>query len=151
MLVKGRWKNLWRWIKAKDKEKWIVRMLTTTANLNIYGFSSIHELNFGVYHEARQSSQLFSPDRFRLIGKVVRFQHRGTHWWAAPLYQKQRNWLDCLASWYTPKFNSCILLKAKWAVSFCWLPPVLTSNRDGDLKKAFNECLGVSNVFPTAA
>ncbi len=27
--------------------------------------SSIHELNFGVYHEARQSSQLFSPDRFR--------------------------------------------------------------------------------------
>ncbi len=43
----------------------------------------------------------------RLIGKVVRFQHRGTHWWAAPFYQKQRNryglnnWLDCLASWYT--------------------------------------------------
>ncbi len=40
----------------------------------------------------------------RLIGKVIRFQHRGTHWWvAAPLYQKQRNrsglnnWLDCLA------------------------------------------------------
>ncbi len=36
-------------------------------------------------------------------------------------------------------------------ISFCWLPPVLTSNCDGDLKKAFNECLGVSNVFPTTA
>ncbi len=23
----------------------------------------------------------------RLIGKFVRFQHRGTHWWAAPLYR----------------------------------------------------------------
>ncbi len=42
-------------------------------------------------------------------------------------------------------------LAAKWAVSFCWLPPVLTSNCDGDLKKAFNECLGVSNAFPTTA
>ncbi len=48
-------------------------------------------------------------------------------------------------------FNLCILLKAKWAVSCCWLPPVLTSDCDGDLKEAFNECLGVSNVFPTAA
>ncbi len=36
-------------------------------------------------------------------------------------------------------------------MGFCWLPPVLTSNCDGDLKKAFNECLGVSNVFPTTA
>ncbi len=26
-----------------------------------------HKLKFGVYHEARQSSQLFSPDRFRCI------------------------------------------------------------------------------------
>ncbi len=26
---------------------------------------SIHEMNFGVYHEARQLSQLFSPGRFR--------------------------------------------------------------------------------------
>ncbi len=49
----------------------------------------------------------------RVIGKVVRFQHRGTHWWAAPLYQKQRNrsglnnWLVCLASWYTSNFNLC--------------------------------------------
>ncbi len=32
-------------------------------NSNIRGI--IHEFNFGVYHEARQSSQLFSPDRFR--------------------------------------------------------------------------------------
>ncbi len=48
-------------------------------------------------------------------------------------------------------FNLCILLKAKWAVSISWLPPFLTSNCDGDLKKAFNECLGVSNVFPTTA
>ncbi len=93
----------------------------------------------------------------RLIGKVVRFQHRGTHWWAAPFYQKQRNrsglnnWLDCLASWQTSHFNLCILIKAKWAVSFCWLQPVLKSNCDGDLKKAFNEILGVSNVFPTTA
>ncbi len=77
----------------------------------------------------------------RLIGKVVRFQHRRTHWWAAPLYQKQRNlsgltnWLGCLAPWYTSNFNLCILLKAQWAVSFCWLPPVLTSNCDWDLKK----------------
>ncbi len=53
---------------------------------------------------------------FRLIGKVVRFLHRGTHWWAAPFYQKQRNWsglnswLDCLASWYTSNLNLCILL-----------------------------------------
>ncbi len=53
----------------------------------------------------------------RLIGKVVRFHHRGTHWWAASPYQKQRNrsglnnWLDCLASWYTPNFNLCILLR----------------------------------------
>ncbi len=51
----------------------------------------------------------------RLVGKVVRFQHRGTHWWAAPLYQKQRNrfglnnWLDCLASWYTPNLIRVIL------------------------------------------
>ncbi len=51
----------------------------------------------------------------RLIGNVVRFQHRGTHWCAAPLYQKQRyrsglhNWLDCLASWYTSNLNLCIL------------------------------------------
>ncbi len=29
----------------------------------------------------------------------------------------------------------CLLLNAKWAVSFCWLPPVLTSNCDGDLKR----------------
>ncbi len=34
---------------------------------------------------------------------VVRFRHRVTHWWAAPLYQKQwncsrlNNWLDCLS------------------------------------------------------
>ncbi len=42
-------------------------------------------------------------------------------------------------------------LSRLWAVSFCWLPPVLTFNCDGDLKKAFNECLGVSNVSPTAA
>ncbi len=28
-------------------------------------FVPIHKLKFGVYHEARQSSQLFSPDRFR--------------------------------------------------------------------------------------
>ncbi len=47
----------------------------------------------------------------RLVGKVVQLQHRGTHWWAAPLYQKQRNrsglnkWLGCLASWYTSNFN----------------------------------------------
>ncbi len=39
----------------------------------------------------------------RLVVKVVRFYRRGTHWWAAPLYQKQRNqpglnnWFDCLA------------------------------------------------------
>ncbi len=30
--------------------------------------------------------------------------------------------------------------KSKWAVRFCWLPPVLTFNCDGDLKKAFNDC-----------
>ncbi len=30
-----------------------------------FALSSIHKLKFGVYHEARQSSQLFSPDRFR--------------------------------------------------------------------------------------
>ncbi len=30
-----------------------------------FAFCSIHELKFDVYHEARQSSQLFSPDRFR--------------------------------------------------------------------------------------
>ncbi len=53
----------------------------------------------------------------RLIGKFVRFQHRGTHWCAAPLYQKQRNrsglnnWLDCLASWYTSNSNLCRLLR----------------------------------------
>ncbi len=35
----------------------------------------------------------------------------------------------------TPNFNLCILLRAKWAISFCWLPPVLTFNCDGDLKK----------------
>ncbi len=51
----------------------------------------------------------------RLTLKVVRFQHRRTHWWAAPLHQKQRNrsglnnWLDCLASWYTPNFYLCII------------------------------------------
>ncbi len=27
--------------------------------------SIIHKLTFDVYHEARQTSQLFSPDRFR--------------------------------------------------------------------------------------
>ncbi len=63
------------------------------------------------------------------LPKVVKqltqlFQHRGTHWWAAPLYQKQRNrsglnnWLDCLASWYTSNFNLCIQLKAKWQSVF---------------------------------
>ncbi len=52
------------------------------------------------------------------VGKAVLFQHRGTHWWAAPLYQKQRNrsglnnWLVCLASWYMSNFNLCILLEA---------------------------------------
>ncbi len=54
----------------------------------------------------------------RLIGKVARFQHRGTHWWAATsLYQKQRNrsglnnWLDCLALWRKPsKIGSQLLL-----------------------------------------
>ncbi len=60
----------------------------------------------------------------RLVGKVFRFQHRGTHWWAAPLCQKLRNrsglnnWLDCLASWYTSNFNLCILQIVKWWVSF---------------------------------
>ncbi len=44
-----------------------------------------------------------------------------------------------------------VLLKAKWAVSYCWLAPVPTSDYGGDLKKAFNERLGVSNVFPSAA
>ncbi len=93
----------------------------------------------------------------RLVGKVVRFQHRGTHWRAAPLYHKQRNqsglnnWHKCLELCYTSNLNWDILLKAKWTVSFCWLPPVLTFNCDGDLKKAFNECLGASNVFPTTA
>ncbi len=50
----------------------------------------------------------------RLVGKVVWSQHRGTHWWAAPLNQKQQNrsgvnnWLDCLAWWYTSNFNLCL-------------------------------------------
>ncbi len=76
-------------------------------------------MKFDVYHEARQTSQLFSPDRFRCS------------WYRGAAHQ-----------WVT----QCILLKAKWAVSFCWLPPVLTFNCDGDLKKAFNECLGVSYI-----
>ncbi len=46
--------------------------------------------------------------------------------WAKPLTR-----LPCLV--VTSKFNFCILLKEKYAVSFCWLPPVLTSNIDGDL------------------
>ncbi len=29
-----------------------------------------------------------------------------------------------------------------WAVSFCWLPPVLTSNCDGDLKRHSMSALG---------
>ncbi len=33
---------------------------------------------------------------------------------------------DCLASWYTINFSLGILLKAKWAVSLCWLPPAPT-------------------------
>ncbi len=47
----------------------------------------------------------------KLNEKVVRFEDSGTHWWPAPLYQKQQNrsglnnWLDCLASWYTPNFR----------------------------------------------
>ncbi len=57
-----------------------------------------------------------------------------THWWAAPLYQNQRNrsglnnWLDCLASWYTPNFNLCILLKVN---RICWdaLPTITMVTR----------------------
>ncbi len=30
-----------------------------------FAFSSIHKLKFDVYHETRQTSQLFSPDQFR--------------------------------------------------------------------------------------
>ncbi len=30
-----------------------------------FAFISIHKLTFDAYHEARQSCQLFSPDRFR--------------------------------------------------------------------------------------
>ncbi len=91
----------------------------------------------------------------RLIGKVVRFQHRGTHWWAAPRYQKQRNrsglnnWLDCLASWYTPNFNSCILPRTcfsfKHIVTFQPCRHECTGNgtcrRIGDFHTDFNcEC-----------
>ncbi len=36
-----------------------------------FAFSSIHKLKFDVYHEARQTSQLFSPDRFAAFGKGV--------------------------------------------------------------------------------
>ncbi len=51
----------------------------------------------------------------RICGKALPFHERETHWWIVHLYQKQRkrsgliNWLDCLASWYTPNFNLCIL------------------------------------------
>ncbi len=37
-------------------------------NEKAIAFSSIHILEFGVYHEARQPSQLFSPDRFHCMG-----------------------------------------------------------------------------------
>ncbi len=49
----------------------------------------------------------------RLIRKLVWFRHGRTHWWAAPLYQKQRswhgliNWLDCFDWRYTSSFNLC--------------------------------------------
>ncbi len=41
--------------------------------------------------------------------------------------------------------------KSKMGSQLLLAPPVHTSNCDGDLKKAFNECLGVSNVFTTTA
>ncbi len=60
----------------------------------------------------------------RLIEKINRFQHRGTHWWAALLYQKQRNrsglnnWLGCFALWYTSNFNLCMLIKENGQSAF---------------------------------
>ncbi len=65
----------------------------------------------------------------RLIGKVVRLQQKGNPLMsctplpkaAKPVWSKQLTRLPCLI--VLAKCNLCILLKAKWAVSFCWLPP----------------------------
>ncbi len=46
----------------------------------------------------------------------------------------------------------CVLPKVKLTVSFSWLPPVPTSYLGGAQRiGALNECLGVRNVFPSAA
>ncbi len=50
----------------------------------------------------------------------------------------------------TSIFNLGVLVRAKWAVSFCWLQPVPTSNFDRDLRRRFSESPRASNVFPTA-
>ncbi len=106
---------LWRCMTYRNTGP--IGKATVVIGNNRPDFSSIHKLKFDVYHEARQSSLLFSPDRVRCFWSGI------------------NKWFDSLASWYTSNFNLCILLIAKWAVSFCWFPPLLTSNCDGDLKK----------------
>ncbi len=87
----------------------------------------------------------------RLVGKVVRFQHRGIHWWAAPLNQKQRNRAEInnwLALSYTWRLKLCILLKVKLEVSFCWLPPLPTPYLDGVSRRHSMRALGKTLSSP---
>ncbi len=91
--------------------KWLFKVIQVLKNISL--LSQICFYLIKTRQEINCSWRILA----RLIGNVFRFQHRGTHWWAAPLYQKQRNrsglnsWLDCLASWYTLHFNLRMFMK----------------------------------------
>ncbi len=70
-----------------------------------FALSSIHKLKFDVYHEARQSSQLFSPDRFRRL------------WWRG----SARQWVKCHFVYTTKsKMGSQLLLASTSSHVHLW-------------------------------
>ncbi len=91
-----------------------------------------------IYHQiGLEASQLFKFSRrtglrknyLDLFNKPGETEEDGT-----PLHAEIKLELFTIITVFY-NLNLCVLLKANWSVSFCWLPPVLASNCDEDLKK----------------